>query len=63
MLGDNSAASKDSRLWDESQFYVNRELLIGRALFVYWPHSWDKIPGTPIPFPFFPDFGRMRFVR
>lgn len=63
MLGDNSAQSKDSRLWDGSQFYVDRNLLIGKALYVYWPHSWDKIPGTPIPFPFFPNFGRMRLVR
>jgi signal peptidase I len=67
MLGDNSAASKDSRLWpaDPSQpkHYVSRELLIGRALYIYWPHSWDKLPGLPIPFPFFPNFARMGFVR
>jgi signal peptidase I len=36
VLGDNSARSKDSRLW-ERQYYVPRDLLIGKALFIYWP--------------------------
>lgn len=68
MLGDNSAASKDSRLWlsdsgPHVQYFVDRELLIGKALFIYWPHSWNVVPGTPIPFPFFPNFPRMGFVR
>ncbi len=63
MLGDNSAASKDSRLWDDQEYYVKRELLIGKALYIYWPHSWDRIPGTPVWFPFFPNFARMGFVR
>jgi len=62
VLGDNSARSKDSRLW-ESEHYVHRDLLIGKALLIYWPHSWHRIPGTPIPFPFFPNFARMGFVR
>jgi signal peptidase I len=63
-LGDNSPKSKDSRLWGK-EFYVSRRLLIGKALFVYWPHGWDKIPGTDIPFPLgmFPNFKRMGFVR
>jgi hypothetical protein len=38
-------------------------MLIGKAMVVYWPHSWDEIPGTDIPFPFFPNFGAMRLVR
>ncbi len=63
MLGDNSAESKDSRLWGESQHYVSRDLLIGQGLVVYWPHSWHRIPGTPIPFPFFPNFSRMGRIR
>ena len=51
MLGDNSAASKDSRLWEQDseypggpplEYYVRRDLLLGKALFIYWPHSWDK---------------------
>ena len=62
VLGDNSAQSKDGRLWGE-EFWVNRELLIGKALFIYWPHSWDQVPGTRIPLPFFPNFQRMHLVR
>jgi signal peptidase I len=75
VLGDNSAESKDSRLWESEGFhyYVGRDLLIGEALFVYWPHSLDEIPGIHVPFhikiPFtdigvgFPNFARMHFVR
>lgn len=64
-LGDNSAKSKDGRLWEQEGFpyYVDGDLLIGKALYIYWPHSWDKLPGTDIPFPFFPNFQRMGFVR
>ena len=36
VLGDNSARSKDSRLWGR-EYYVARDLLIGKALFIYWP--------------------------
>ena len=43
--------------------YMDRRLLIGKALCVYWPHSWNRIPGTPIPFPLFPNFADMRLVR
>lgn len=63
MLGDNSAASKDSRLWDREEFYVRRDLLIGKALYIYWPHSFNRVPGAGIWFPFFPNFARMGFVR
>lgn len=38
-LGDNSPKSMDSRLWTGEPF-VPRRLLIGEALFIYWPHSW-----------------------
>jgi signal peptidase I len=62
VLGDNSPFSKDARLW-EAEPYVKRELLIGKALYIYWPHSFDRVPGTKIPFPFFPNFGSMGFVR
>ena len=58
-MGDNSAKSADSRIWGT----VPRDLLIGKAFFVYWPHSWHRIPATKIPFPFFPNFSRMGFVR
>jgi signal peptidase I len=67
MLGDNSPRSADSRLWKapdgRPEHYVKRDLLVGKAVFVYWPHSWNRIPGTSIPFPFFPNFARMKFVR
>ena len=58
-LGDNSPQSKDSRLWpqDGAEPYVTRDLLIGKALFIYWPHSRDDI------FPFCPNIPRMKFVR
>ncbi len=60
VLGDNSPASKDSRLWKENpgdMHYVERKLLIGKALFIYWPHSRTDI------FPLCPNFSRMGFVR
>ncbi len=64
-LGDNSGESKDSRLWARPGVgpEVPRDLLIGKALFIYWPHSEDRIPGTGIPFPFFPNFKRMHVIR
>jgi signal peptidase I len=64
MLGDNSPESSDSRYWN-SQKYVDRRLLVGKALFVYWPHSFNQIEigSLKIPFPLWPNFSRMRFVR
>jgi signal peptidase I len=69
MLGDNSAASKDSRLWLAGH-HVDRRLLIGRALVVFWPHavpaSWAvplRFRGWDLRLPSWPNFGRMRFVR
>jgi signal peptidase I len=61
-LGDNSPRSKDSRLWPK-EHYVKRDLLIGKAMFIYWPHALDHIPGTSIWFPLFPNFERMKFIR
>jgi signal peptidase I len=62
VLGDNSAKSKDGRLWGP-EYWVPRDLLIGKAMFIYWPHTWDQIPYVDIPFPYFPNFGRMGLVR
>jgi signal peptidase I len=69
MLGDNSAASKDSRLWLDGH-HVDRRLLIGKALVVFWPHAVPASWGLPLRFggwdlrlPSWPNFGRMRFVR
>ena len=56
-LGDNSPQSKDARLWFPAPPYVKRELLTGKALFIYWPHSWNR------PVPFTPNIKRMGFIR
>jgi signal peptidase I len=72
MLGDNSANSQDGRLWGvygrreegySKGYWVSRELLIGKALFIYWPHSWDRTPYVNIPCPYFPNFSRMGLIR
>jgi signal peptidase I len=69
VLGDNSAASKDSRLWLEGH-HVDRSLLVGRALVIFWPHAipakWGipvKLGGWEVRLPCWPNFGRMGFVR
>jgi signal peptidase I len=68
MLGDNSSSSADGRLWDDNgrdvDYFVRRDLLIGRALYIFWPHSWDgpDIDGWHV-CPYFPNFRRMHFVR
>ena len=51
-LGDNSPASFDTRNWNQQ--YVERINVSGKALLVYWPHSWR---------PFWPNFKRMGFIR
>lgn len=56
VLGDNTARSADSRYWN-SQHFVSRDQLIGKALLIYWPHSWNR------PVPFWPNWRRMGFVR
>ena len=55
-MGDNSPQSKDARIWGNDHF-VDRKFLIGKALFVYWPHHVRSSV------PLIPDFSRMRFVR
>ncbi|MFO0037068.1 MAG: signal peptidase I [Planctomycetota bacterium] len=55
-MGDNSPASLDARVWPGAP-YVEEALLLGRALFIYWPHSLNK------PIPFFPNFPRMGPIR
>jgi signal peptidase I len=70
VMGDNSPESKDCRLWGLSQTgadepggpYLDRKLLIGKAICVFWPHSWGSIPGVPV-LPGFPNFRDMRLVR
>ncbi len=56
-MGDNSTQSLDARLWPGPNRFVERDMLIGRAIYVYWPHTLNK------PIPFFPNFGKMKFIR
>ena len=42
MLGDNSPRARIAVCGTQARlrnYYVRRELLIGQALFIYWPHS------------------------
>ena len=72
MCGDNSAASRDGRIWgrphplsinyssDDSPFVVPRKNLIGKAFSVYWPAPL-AFPGTKSTW--VPNFGKLRFIR
>lgn len=55
-MGDNSPSSQDARLWN-GPHYVEEDFMIGKALFVYWPHSLNR------PVPYFPNFWDMKFIR
>jgi len=59
-LGDNSPASADGRLWKQKHQFFERDLLIGKAVFIYWPHGWN-LPFTNLPF--WPNWRKMQFVR
>lgn len=67
VCGDNSPASSDARLWDSPDPWVAstiddtigvvpRDLMIGKAFFVYFP---ALLKGERVPAP---DFGRMRWI-
>jgi signal peptidase I len=69
MLGDNSPASKDGRMWGPVD-YVERRLLIGKAIYIYWPHGIPASFSFPVNLfgskkylPFWPNVGRMERVR
>ena len=69
-MGDNSPHSQDARMWavpgrmspldpnksDPVPHYVKRDLLVGKALLVYWPHAWNR------PY-LWPNFSRMKWIR
>jgi signal peptidase I len=78
MLGDNSPRSKDSRGWgledsawdpeDRKSWEVPRQLVTGKAFYVYWPHGIPVWPEWRIPFfdlrvPFRPNLERMKWIR
>lgn len=58
-LGDNSPASQDGRIWNAdiagTPLVVDRRLLIGKALFIYWPYG-QLLPRWPL-------FERMKLIR
>lgn len=56
-MGDNSPKSLDGRVWDGPK-YVERDMLIGRAMLIYWPHM-KNVPYIK----YFPNFERMGFIR
>lgn len=73
MLGDNSGSSLDSRGWpthsvtvdpnvadqiDAVSGMVHRDLLLGKAFFVYFPAPYSALGRVPVP-----DFGRMRVIE
>lgn len=75
MLGDNSPRSSDSRLWAagrmrDPQPFVPRSLLIGKAMYVFWPHAWVpswglrlELGALELNLPFLPNFKEMRFIH
>ncbi|MFT5524527.1 MAG: signal peptidase I [Pirellulaceae bacterium] len=62
-MGDNSAASKDARIWAAGGghrapgAFVERRMLLGKAVLIYWPHPWN----TPVPFT--PNVQEMGLIR
>lgn len=73
VLGDNSPQSQDGRLWctdpnyhGKLEYWVDRRLFIGKALFIYWPHGWPIELGhikLPLYINPIPNFRRMHLVR
>lgn len=75
-LGDNSPQSKDARLWSQGNRiagyhdpppYVERKLMIGKALVVYWPHGWRPtsagIANMARNIAFIPNFPQMKLIK
>lgn len=49
-------ANEDAWRWSDES-YVPRDLLVGKAILVFWPHSWNS------PVPFTPNVKRMKRIR
>lgn len=67
-MGDNSPESSDGRMWPftdaDQKHTVPRRLLIGQAMFVYWPHSWRlKTGSSGQSLPVGPNFKQMRLIK
>jgi len=76
VLGDNSPASQDSRLWHKPGEYLDyrdmdyqvgtvpADQLIGRAFFVYWPSGY-RVKWMPVlkNIGLIPNVGKMRWIR
>ena len=70
VLGDNSPASLDGRLWNREGIgnndvlyrkgVVPREYLIGKAFVVFWPSGFRPVEGFP--FALIPNIGKMRVI-
>ena len=62
-LGDNSPYSRDGRLWG-TDHWVERDLLIGKAILIYWPHALRiPLPFTDRSIPALPNLKRMGLIR
>lgn len=68
--GDNSPQSRDARVWSGDNSggaaffggkppnpWVDRRMLTGKALLIYWPHAWRR------PIPLLPNVKRMGLIR
>jgi len=55
-FGRNRSVDEDAYLYANAS-YVPRDLLVGKALAIFWPHPWR----TPVPFT--PNFQRIRLIR
>jgi signal peptidase I len=47
----------EERMIEDPPPYVERDLLTGKALMIYWPHHWRR------PIPLWPNFRRMGLIR
>lgn len=55
-LGMPISVDRDAYRWSDAS-YVPRDLLVGKALMIFWPHPWNS------PVPFTPNFQRMKLIR
>lgn len=54
--GFHRSVDEDAYRWAHAS-YVPRDLLVGKALAIFWPHPWNS------PLPFTPHFSRMQLIR